>query len=142
MPEKLTGPAPASRIEVRRADETRTVMAKDEMASIYFWTDRLVFVVSVIPPGGRSTLDPGHKDADEICYVVEGTLVLEFPELQRWERLSAGDAIQIPQDEPHTVINPTDKAAVSIWATAPHLGYELADLTGVPAPDGKGPRRG
>ena len=31
--------------------------------------------------------------------------------------------------------NGADTVAVSLWATAPHLGYDLADLTGVPAPD-------
>ena len=128
------GPTPAREIEVCRASQTRTLMAQDELGSMYFWTDRLVFTVCQLPPGGRSTLDPGHRGADEVCYVIQGTLVLEFPELQRWERLSAGDAILIPENEPHTVINPGDTAAVSAWATAPHLGYEIEDLTGVPKP--------
>jgi len=135
MASDLMGPTPAKDIEVRRADGSRVLMAGDEMAAMYFWTERLVFTVSHIPPAGRSSLDPGHQGADEVCYVVSGTLVLEFPRRQRWERLSAGDAICIPADEPHTAINPSDTVAVSLWATAPRLGYDLADLTGVPAPD-------
>lgn len=134
MPADKAGPAPARQIQVCRADEARTIMARDEMGSMYFWTDRLIVTVCQLPPGGRSTLDPGHKGADEVCYVVAGTLVLEFPDQQRWERLSAGDAILIPQNEPHTVINPGESVAVSVWSTAPHLGYEIQDLTGVPAP--------
>ena len=137
MPAGKDGPAPATEPQVCRANDARVLMAADEMASVYFWTDRLVFSVSQIPPGGRSSEDPGHKAADEIAYVVQGELVVEFPNLQRWERLSAGEAILIPQDEPHVVVNPGGEVAVSVWATAPHLGYELADLTGVPAPAGR-----
>ncbi len=131
-----TGPKPAKGIEVCRAHQARTIMARDELGSMYFWTDRLVFTICQLPPGGRSTLDPGHKNADEICYVISGTLALEFPNQQRWERLEAGDAILIPQSEPHTVINPGERLALSAWSTAPHLGYEIADLTGVASPKG------
>ena len=134
MAAELTGPAPTSEVAVRRANEARVLMAGDEMAAMYFWTDRLVFSVSEIPPGRRSSRDPGHKGADEVCYVVEGSLVIEFPALQRWERLNAGDAVLIPQGQPHVAINPGDRTAVSVWATAPQLGYELEDLTGVPSP--------
>lgn len=136
MAAKKNAPSPARQIEVCRANEARTIMAKDELGSMYFWTDRLIVTVCQLPPGGRSTLDPGHKGADEVCYVVTGTLVLEFPDQQRWERLSAGDAVLIPEGEPHTVINPGDTVAVSVWSTAPHLGYEIEDLTGVPSPKG------
>jgi quercetin dioxygenase-like cupin family protein len=132
------GPSPAGRPEVCRADQARILMAGDEAAAVYFWTDRLVFSVSEIPPGGRSSRDPGHKAADEICYVIRGKLVIEFPELQQWERLGPGDAVVIPENEPHVAINPGDEAAVSVWATAPHLGYEIEDLTGVPSPAEKG----
>jgi mannose-6-phosphate isomerase-like protein (cupin superfamily) len=105
-------------------------MAKDEMVAMHFWTDRLLFAVSQVPPGGRSTLDPGHKDADEIAYIIKGVLVIEFPRLNRWERLCEGESILIPQEEPHIVINPGSEESVSIWATAPHLGYEVSELTG------------
>ena len=134
---ELTGPSPAREPQVCRRDQARTLMAGDEMACMYFWTDRLVFSISQIPPGGRSTRDPGHDGADEIAYVVKGTLVVEFPDLQRWERLAPGDAICIPQNEPHVAINPGDEVTVSVWATAPKLGYEIEDLTGVAAPDPK-----
>jgi mannose-6-phosphate isomerase-like protein (cupin superfamily) len=137
MADTHTGPAQAREVRVRRGDDARVLMAGDEMAAVYFWTDRLVFSVSQIPPGGRSTLDPGHKGADEVCYVIKGTLVLEFPELQRWERIAEGDAIVIPENEPHTAINPGSEVAVSVWATAPHLGYEIEELTGVPSPQGQ-----
>lgn len=139
MDREQKGPRPAREVAVCRRDAARALMAGDEMAEMYFWTDRLVFSVSRIPPGGRSSRDPGHKGADEVCYVISGTLVIEFPSLQRWERVGAGDAIVIPEGQPHVAINPGDQTAVSVWATAPQLGYELADLTGVPAPGSKEP---
>ncbi len=137
MADTKDGPTPAKEVQVCRANDARVLMAGDEMAAVYFWTDRLVFSVSQIPPGGRSSRDPGHQGADEVCYVVRGTLVLEFPELQRWERLSAGDAVVIPEGVPHTVINPGGEVAVSTWSTAPKLGYEIEDLTGVPSAKGR-----
>ncbi|KPK81022.1 MAG: hypothetical protein AMJ81_10965 [Phycisphaerae bacterium SM23_33] len=136
MPSQRPGPRSARQPEVCRADAARVLMAGDEMARVYFWTDRLVFSVTEIPPGGRSSRDPGHKGADEVAYVIKGTLVIEFPKLQRWEHLGPGDAIVIPENQPHTAINPGGELAVSVWATAPQLGYEIEDLTGVPSPKG------
>ena len=60
MPSSKQGPTPAKQPEVCRADDARILMAGDEAAAMYFWTDRLVFSVSEIPPGGRSSRDPGH----------------------------------------------------------------------------------
>ena len=130
MEVKKEGPKKIREVQVCRRADVRILMSNDEMVAMHFWTDRLLFSVSHIPPGGRSNLDPGHKDADEIVYVIKGMLVIEFPNLNRWERLLEGDSILIPQSEPHTVINPGSEEAVSVWSTAPHLGYELSELTG------------
>ncbi len=138
MAQDRMGPRPAESVEVCTRRQARTLMAGDEAANVYFWTQRLVFSVSEIPPGRRSSRDPGHRGADEVCYVIEGVLVIEFPGLQRWERLEPGDAILIPEDEPHVAINPGERTAVSVWATAPKLGYELEDLTGVAKPASRG----
>jgi len=116
-------------IEVCRSDRGFMVTAVDELFSINFWTDRMIFCVSEIPPGGRSMVDPGHKDADEVFYVVNGTLVMEFPNSGRCEKLKAGDSIIIPQDEPHVMFNPGDSIVRSVVATAPHLGYDFSEIT-------------
>jgi mannose-6-phosphate isomerase-like protein (cupin superfamily) len=130
MKNDLNGPSPAREIQVRHAQDARVLMAGEEKAMMYFWTDRLVFSMSEIPPGAGSSRDPGHDGADEVCYVFKGTLILEFPGLDRKEKLEPGDAILIPEKEPHIVFNPGTETAVSAWATAPQLGYEIEELTG------------
>ena len=118
-------------IVVCREDRGFMETAGDELFAINFWTDRMLFCISEIPPGRRTPLDPGHKDADEAIYLVSGTLVLEFPNLGRCEKLKAGDSILIPQDEPHIMYNPGIDIAKSVVATAPNLGFDISELTGV-----------
>ena len=129
MNKKIDGPCKVSEAEVRKPDDARVLVSGDETIFMHFWTDRLIFAVSKIPPGGRSTLDPGHKDADEIAYLVKGELVIEFPDLNDYMFLSEGESIVIPQDQPHKVFSPGDKLAVSVWSTAPNLGYDIKELT-------------
>ena len=117
-------------IEVCRKDRGFFETAGDELFSINFWTDRMLFCISEIPPGRRTPVDPGHKDADEAIYLASGTLVVEFPELGRCEKLNTGDSILIPQDEPHIMFNPGEIVAKSVVATAPNLGFDISELTG------------
>lgn len=118
-------------VEVCRRNEGHLVTAKDELISINYWTDRMLFSISEIPPGGKSPIDPGHKNADEAIYVISGTLVIEFPNLDICEKLEEGDTILIPQDEPHIMFNPGDTVIKSVIATAPNLGYDISELTNV-----------
>jgi mannose-6-phosphate isomerase-like protein (cupin superfamily) len=120
----------ATEVMVCRNDAGRMLTAGDELFAINFWTDRMLFCVSQIPPGRRTPLDPGHKDADEAMYVVKGTLVVEFPNIKRCEKLSVGDSILVPQDEPHIMFNPGDEITVTVVATAPNLGFDMSELTG------------
>ena len=118
-------------VKVCRKDKGLMLTSGNELFSINFWTDRLITCVSEIPPGGRSGVDPGHKDVDETFYVVSGTLVMEFPNLGRCEKLNAGDSILIPQDEPHIMFNPGENVVRSVVTTAPNLGYDISELTEV-----------
>jgi len=124
------GPRRAKEVEVCRKNEGRVFTAKDEVFTVNFWTDRLLFCLSELPPGGKSPRDPGHKDADEAYYILKGTLVMEFPALNRCEKLYAGDSILVPQDQPHIMINPGEETTISVVATAPNLGYDISELTG------------
>jgi mannose-6-phosphate isomerase-like protein (cupin superfamily) len=130
MEQNQNGPKQTKEVQVCRYNDAKILVARDEVVGMHFWTDRVLFSVSEMPPGGQSTVDPGHKGADEIAHVIKGKIVIEFPDMQRCERLSAGDSILIPENVPHIVINPGDEVAVSIWVTAPHLGYDISDLTG------------
>lgn len=94
----------------------------DECSLVYVHTDKLLFAVSTLLPGQRSSLDPGHVGAHEVVYVIQGTVVLEFPQLTRNVRLEPGDALLIPEGEPHTLYNVGSEIAKTTWSTAPHLG--------------------
>lgn len=106
---------------VRRLDATALIEG-DEFVRKYFHTKRLVFAVSVLQPGQRSALDPGHEDADEVCYVVEGSLAVIFPDADVVYELEQGDAILIPASAPHEALGLGTAPVVMVWSTAPGLG--------------------
>jgi mannose-6-phosphate isomerase-like protein (cupin superfamily) len=106
---------------VREAD-AQVIMEERECTLVYFHTDKLLFSVSTLFPGDRSALDPGHVGAEEVVYVVDGTIVMEFPATKRFVKLQTGDALLIPDSEPHLFHNVGAEPAKLTWATAPHLG--------------------
>ena len=67
--------------------------------------------------GQRGNIDLGHKNSVEVFYLCTGHVLL-FDEKQYYE-LFAGDAIFIPEELPHTLINIGDDTAVLVWAGAP-----------------------
>ena len=124
------GPQKTVKIETRKKGTLGVFKAQDESIYMHYWTNRILFAISEIPPGGKSSLDPGHESADELAYVIEGEIAVEFPNEKRIEKLAQGDSILIPEGVPHIVQNIGKVVAVSAWATAPHLGYTLDKLTG------------
>lgn len=89
----------------------------------YFTEDRIIFSISRLLPGQSSTLDPGHKDADEICYVISGSVVMKFPEKNYWIELNEGDAVLIAEEEPHQIINTSANEVLMVWCAAPGIGF-------------------
>ena len=106
---------------VRRLDATALIEG-DEFVRKYFHTERLVFAVSVLQPGQKSALDPGHAGADEVCYVVEGGIAVVFPDSNLVRELEAGDGILIPDSVAHEIVGLGTEPAVMVWCTAPGLG--------------------
>ena len=89
----------------------------------YFTEDRIIFSISRLSPGQSSTLDQGHKDADEICYVISGSVVMKFPEKNYWIELNEGDAVLIAEEDSHQIINTSSKAVTMVWCAAPGSGF-------------------
>ena len=89
----------------------------------YFTEDRIIFSISQLGPGQNSTVDPGHDKADEICYVISGTVVMKFPNKNRWVELNEGDAILIAENEPHQIINTSSDEVLMVWCAAPGIGF-------------------
>ena len=81
-----------------------------------------------LPPGGRSRAHL-HRGVESAGYVVEGELEMRWGEqLERSERIQAGELAYIPPDMPHLVLNPTGRVTRALVAhTAPddQQGIEL-----------------
>lgn len=95
----------------------------------YFTTDRINFSVSRLAPGQSSSVDPGHDGADEICYVVSGSLVMSFPQRKEWVELNEADAVLIPENEPHQIINTSAQEVLMVWCAAPGAGFMKKPVT-------------
>ena len=107
--------------KIVRQGQARAIMEGEEFTEIYFYTDKLIFSTGCLLPGQRASLDKGHKDSDEVCYVIKGKLLMHLPNLDKYYLLTAGDAILIPPGEPHYSINVGEEKAISVWACAPKL---------------------
>ena len=106
--------------------EAKPLMENDELALIYFRSEKLTFVTSVLPPGSRSNVDPGHPNAHEVAYCVRGEVVIELGDGEgEFVRLLAGDAVLIKEGVPHTAFNAGREQAEVVWAAAPSLGRPL-----------------
>jgi mannose-6-phosphate isomerase-like protein (cupin superfamily) len=78
----------------------------------YLW-----FGTSVVPPGQRGALDPGHAVSEEVFFCASGH-VLVF-DGERYYELGEADALVIPPGLPHTIINIGEVPATVVWAGAP-----------------------
>ncbi|MHB1274277.1 MAG: cupin domain-containing protein [Candidatus Humimicrobiaceae bacterium] len=83
--------------------------------------DKLIFTISTLLPGQKACLDKGHKGADEIVYVINGTIIIHLPDIDECHKLNEGDALLIPDGEPHYSMNAGEIKSVTAWACAPHL---------------------
>jgi quercetin dioxygenase-like cupin family protein len=112
--------------------DARPLMENEELALVYFESDKLLFATSFLPPGTSSNLDSGHPGAHEVAFCTAGEVVLELGEArERSVRLTAGDAFLIEEGVPHTVYNAGREQAAMVWAVAPGLGRPL--IPGAPS---------
>lgn len=97
--------------------DTKNFMEGVEHCREYVRDAALWFGTSVVPPGQRGSVDPGHGASEEVFYCVEGHVLVYDGE--RYYELSSGDALLIPPGLPHTIINVGETTATVIWAGAP-----------------------
>ena len=98
----------------------------EEQVRQYVTTERINFATSSLAPGRMSSMDEGHPDAEEICYVVSGTVQVLFPARQQEVALNAGDMVLIMPDEPHQLHNRGREPVEMVWCAAP--GKQLMEL--------------
>jgi mannose-6-phosphate isomerase-like protein (cupin superfamily) len=117
----ISGEMAIMKTKIIRKGEGEILLEGEECSEIYFKTDKLVFTISTLLPGQKASLDNGHKDADEVCYVISGSIVMHLPGKNEYHLLNEGDAILIASGEPHYSVNVGEKKSVTAWSCAPHL---------------------
>jgi quercetin dioxygenase-like cupin family protein len=103
-------------VKVVRKHESKRFMEGDEICNLYFETDGVFFGVSTIPAKMKGDVDPGHSEAYEVFYVVEGKVLCYIPNKNVYKELNKGDAILIPPPLAHQLINKGENTAIIIWA--------------------------
>jgi mannose-6-phosphate isomerase-like protein (cupin superfamily) len=100
-----------------RSRDARSFMEGPELCREYVRDATMWFGTSVVPPGQRGEVDPGHGVSEEVFYCSEGHVLVHDGD--RHYELEAGDALHIPPGLPHTIINVGETPATVVWAGAP-----------------------
>lgn len=109
-----------SRGIVKGFKDANVFMEGREVCRQYFQTDKITFGLSELAPGEIGDLDPGHSEADEVFFCMQGHVLCYFPEEDKYYELEKGDALLIPPGNGHKLFNMWDEKAIVIWACAPH----------------------
>ncbi len=107
--------------KVVKSNEGEVLLEGEELTQIYFRTEKIIFSISTLLPGQKACLDKGHKDSHEVCYVISGEIFMHLPDHNKNYILKTGDAILIPEGEPHYSVNVGEKKSITAWACAPRL---------------------
>jgi len=106
-------------IIVRKKQEARNFMEGSEYCREYFSTGKITFGTSVLHPGQKGEIDKGHKEAEEVFFVIQGRVLVHFPDSGEYYELAEGDAILVPPARPHMLINIGESIAYLSWSCAP-----------------------
>lgn len=105
---------------IKSKNEARPFMDEQEVCREYYKTDKITFGMSELAPGAVGGLDIGHAVADEVFYCVQGEVLCYVPEEDKYHRLTAGDAMLVPQGHGHKLYNIGEVKAILTWSCAPH----------------------
>ena len=104
-------------IKVVKLKDTKEFFEGDEKCNLYAKNDKIVFGTSYLEPGKEGTIDPGHKYGEEIFFIAKGKVTCKFSKESK--SLEEGDAVIIPINEPHKLINNSKHPVLVCWALAP-----------------------
>jgi uncharacterized RmlC-like cupin family protein len=105
--------------KILRKGQGKLLLEGDELTEVYCNTGKICFAVSTLLPGQRASIDKGHSEADEVCYVAQGQIVVNIPDANENYLLNCGDALLIPPGVPHFSVNVGEEKSIVIWACAP-----------------------
>ena len=103
-------------VVIRQAD-AKNFMEGAEHCREYVRDSKMWFGTSVVPPGQRGEVDPGHGVSEEVFFCAEGHVLVYDGD--RYYELEAKDALLIPPSLAHTIINIGVVSATVVWSGAP-----------------------
>lgn len=107
-------------VRITSKKDTKIWMEDQEICREYYKTEKITFGMSELPPGGVGAVDPGHSEAHEVFYCVQGTVLCYVSQDDKYYRLNAGDAMLIPEGKDHKLFNIGEERAILTWSCAPH----------------------
>lgn len=107
-------------VNVISKEETKIWLEDQEICREYYHTEKITFGMSELPVGGVGAVDPGHKEAHEVFYCVQGEVICYVSQDDTYYRLKEGDAMIVPEGKDHKLFNIGDVKAVLTWSCAPH----------------------
>ncbi|MHA1786178.1 MAG: cupin domain-containing protein [Candidatus Helarchaeota archaeon] len=106
-----------SKLTIIRKKDAKNWWEDDELCHLYREDQEMVFGTSYLEPGKIGAVDPGHSKGKEVFYCALGKVIVEFSK-EKIE-LNAGDAVIIPLNEPHKLINKFNDPTLIVWSLAP-----------------------
>ncbi len=107
-------------VKVLSKNAVKIWMEDAEVCREYYKTDKITFGMSELPVGGVGGIDPGHAEADEVFYCVQGEVLCYVSQDDAYYHLEEGDAMLMPQGKDHRLFNIGEKKAILTWSCAPH----------------------
>jgi len=107
------------KVKVIRRNDTRSFLEGAEYCREYISTDKLTFGTSTLLSGQKGNVDKGHPEAHEVFFVVQGTVLVHFPDSNEYVELGEYDLVFIPPSKPHEIINIGEGKAIISWSCAP-----------------------
>lgn len=108
-------------IQIRRFKNRKTGESRNLIYSDYFKTTRIHSGIATIPPKGKSNVDAGHKNSEEVYTLCKGSIIVVFPDTNEECRLDPGDSLLIPPGISHMVENRENMEAILIYSAAPPM---------------------
>ncbi len=109
----------ANHIIVRRKREAKNFMNGSEHCREYFSTEKIIFGTSVLHPGQSGKIDEDNKKIAEVLFfVIQGDVLVHFPDSGEYHELTEGDAILVSSACSHALVNIGKSIAYLSWSCA------------------------
>lgn len=107
-------------VKIVSKKDAKIWMEESEVCREYYKTDKITFGMSELAPGAVGAVDPGHSEAHEVFYCVQGEVLCYVSQDDRYYHLFAGDAMLVPEGKDHKLFNIGETKAILTWSCAPH----------------------